>query len=218
MASDISSRVKSILAAIPPSVTLVAATKGRSIGEIEEAVSAGVRIIGENYLREAEEKHPLLPGGVAIHFIGHLQKNKVKKALDVCSLIETVDSAGLALEISRRAGNRTLPVLLEVNSGREPQKNGVMPENLLPLLEEIGLLPGISVKGLMTMGPLVENPEEMRPFFRLTRELFEECRNHGQAGAGMEYLSMGMSDTWRVAVEEGATIIRVGTEIFGPRE
>jgi len=209
---SIGDRVREVLRELPAGVTLVAATKGRTPEEVLEAVGAGVTVVGENYLQEAESKHAAVGNRVRWHFIGHLQSNKARKAVGLFDLIETVSSSSLAAELSRlaAAAGRTLPVLVEINSGREPQKAGIHPEEAEKFVREIARLPGLDVQGLMTMGPLTETPEAARPYFRLTRQLFD--------GLGLKQLSMGMSDTWRIAVEEGATMIRVGTYIFGPRE
>jgi pyridoxal phosphate enzyme (YggS family) len=212
--------VASLLRELPPGVTLVAAAKSRTPAEVLEAVEAGVAIIGENYVQEAEAAVAAVGRRAAWHFIGHLQKNKVKKAVEIFDLIETVDSAALAGEIDKRARERgrTMPVFIEVNSGREPQKAGVLPEAAEGLLREIAALPNIRVEGLMTMGPETGEAEDSRPFFRLTRDLFDGLKSLGIPGVNLTRLSMGMSHSYRVAVEEGANMVRLGTRIFGPRE
>ena len=216
---DIAANVKRILAELPPGVTLLAAVKGRTAGEVAAAVEAGVSIVGANYVQEAERLRPGVPGPVAWHLIGHLQRNKVRRAVRLFDLIETVDSVALAAAIDRcsREIGRVMPVLLEVNSAREPQKAGVLPEDVEPLLRQIASLPGLRVEGLMTMGPAAEDPEVLRPFFRLTYELYRHLGGLGIAGVRMRYLSMGMTSSYRVAVEEGANLVRIGTLIFGPR-
>ena len=211
--------VISILQSLPPGVRLLAATKGRSPEEIREAVEAGVDLIGENYVQEAlSNKSALEDKHIEWHFIGHLQRNKVKKALEIFDVIETVDSVEIAKEIDKRARQmeKKAFVMIEVNSGREPQKAGVYPENVMALAEEIHSLENVVLIGLMTMGPKVERADDIRPFFRLTRELFDELR-YIYGDGQIRYLSMGMTETWRVAVEEGANIVRIGTGIFGPR-
>lgn len=217
---EIKEKVKELLRCIPEGVELVAATKTRGVEEIIEAIDAGVKIIGENYVQEAEKKFEIIGKKVKWHMIGHLQKNKVKKAIEIFDMIETVDSFPLAKEINKYAERRGIvyPVLIEVNSGREEQKGGVFPENVFQLIEEISELKNIKVEGLMTMGPFFENPEKVRPYFRLTRELFEKLKRKNYPNVEMKYLSMGMTDTWKIAIEEGANIIRVGTFIFGPRK
>lgn len=216
---NIRENIYRIMEHIPEGVILVAATKGRSVEEIREAVESGVKIIGENYVQEAERKFREIGKLVQWHLIGHLQTNKVKKAMDIFDFIETVDSIHLAKEIDRYAASKGIvfPVLLEINSGREPQKSGIMPEDVERFLEEVVLLKNVKIEGLMTMGPLVNNPEDIRPYFRLTKELFDKLKVKNISGVEMKYLSMGMSDTWKIAIEEGANIIRVGTAIFGPR-
>jgi len=179
-----------------------------------------VRIIGENYVQEALAAQAVIGRRVRWHFIGHLQKNKVKKAVEIFDMVETVDSWELAQEIEKRAAalSKVMPVLIEVNSGREPQKFGVWPENVVALALKIAQLPHLELQGLMTMGPLAGAPEEARPYFRETRRLFEELKNIELPRGAMRYLSMGMTNSYRVAVEEGANIVRIGTKIFGPRD
>ena len=212
--------VAALLRELPPGVALVAAAKSRTPAEVLEAVEAGVAIIGENYVQEAAAAVAAVGRRVAWHFIGHLQKNKVKKAVEIFDLIETVDSAALAREIDRRAGElgKVMPVYIEVNSGREPQKAGVLPEAAESLVREIAALPNVRVEGLMTMGPETGDPEASRPYFRLTRELFDSLKALGIPGVELARLSMGMSHSYRVAVEEGANLVRLGTLIFGPRD
>jgi PLP dependent protein len=216
---NIAENVKKLLAEIPPGVLVVAAAKTRSPQEIMEVLGAGITTIGENYVQEAEAAHAALGAGAQWHFIGHLQKNKVKKAVALCDMIETVDSLDIAAEIDRRCAEagKTMPVLIEVNSGREPQKAGVCPENVRQLIEEIAALPRLRVMGLMTMGPVTGAPEDYRPFFKATKKLFDELKKANLPGAEMKYLSMGMTDSYKVALEEGANIIRIGSLIFGER-
>lgn len=213
----IKENIEKLLREIPPGVILVAATKTRSVEEIKQAIECGIADIGENYVQEAENKFEQIGKLVRWHLIGHLQKNKVKKALKIFDIIETVDSFALAIEISKHS-QFLYPVLIEVNSAKEPQKSGVFPEQVETLIEKISSLPNIKIEGLMTMGPLFGNPEDIRPYFRLTRELFESCKKLNFPNTEMKILSMGMSDSWRIAIEEGATCIRVGTAIFGPRK
>ena len=211
--------MKAILEELPARVELVAAAKSRRPEEVREAVAAGVKIIGENYVQEAEAAQAVVGRTVRWHFIGHLQTNKAKKAVDLFDLIETVDSLKLGREIDRRsrAAGRIMPVLIEINSGRERQKYGVMPEEAESMIRELSRLPHIRVEGLMTMGPETGEPEDSRPFFRLTRELFDRIAGLAIPGVAMNRLSMGMSHSYRVAVEEGATMVRLGTILFGPR-
>jgi len=216
---NIEKKVKEILKELPVGVELVAATKTRSIEEINQAIKAGVKIIGENYVQEAEEKFRVIGKKVKWHMIGHLQKNKVKKALEIFDMIETVDSTKLAREIDKISKKEGIvfPVLIEINSGKEEQKSGVLPENVESFVEEITKFENIKVEGLMTMGPFVKNPEEIKPYFELTRELFEKLKLKSYPNVEMKYLSMGMTDTWKIAIEEGANLVRIGTGIFGPR-
>jgi pyridoxal phosphate enzyme (YggS family) len=216
----IAENVRAVLAALPPGVELVAAAKTRSPTEILEAVDAGIKIIGENYVQEAAEAFAAVGHRARWHFIGHLQTNKAKKAVELFDLIETVDSAGLAWEIGKRAAaiGKVMPVLIEVNSGREPQKFGVLPENVEPLLRKMAGLKNIRVMGLMTMGPFEGDPEDSRPFFKETKKVWDAVRALGIPGVEMRHLSMGMTNSWRVAIEEGANMVRIGTAIFGPRE
>jgi len=219
MSGTIASNVRAILAQLPPGVELVAAAKTRTAAEILEAVEAGVRMLGENYVQETAEVVPAIGRGVRWHLIGHLQTNKAGKAVDLFDLIETVDSIGLGREIDKRAAaaGKTMDLLVEVNSGREPQKTGVMPDEAEALLRSLAALPRLHVLGLMTMGPFEGDPEDSRPYFQETRRVFEALKAQAIPGVEMRHLSMGMSHSWRVAVEEGATLVRIGTAIFGPR-
>ena len=211
--------VKTILKEIPDNVEIVAAAKSRTAEEILEAIEAGIRIIGENYIQESLPIIEKIGDRAIWHFIGHLQKNKVKYVVPIYHMIETVDSRPLAEQISKHAlkHGKVMPVLIEINSAREPQKFGVFPEKALDLIKDIKALPGLKVMGLMTMGPAVELPDHLRPFFEETKALFDAIRNECIEGVEMKYLSMGMSDSYRVAIEAGANVIRIGTKIFGPR-
>jgi hypothetical protein len=218
-AMSIAANVKAILAELPPRVKLVAAAKTRSAAEILEAIEAGVGLIGENYVQEAAAVFPAVGRRARWHFIGHLQTNKAKKAVEIFDLVETVDSAALGREIDKRAAaaGKTMEVLIEINSGREPQKAGVLPEGAEALVRELAGLPRLRVVGVMTMGPFEGDPEDSRPYFEESRRVFDALRSASIAGVEMRHLSMGMSHSWRVAVEEGATLVRIGTAIFGPR-
>jgi hypothetical protein len=211
--------VRALLAELPENVTLVAAAKSRTTEEILEAIAAGVKIIGENYIQEAQAAYEVIGRRVKWHFIGHLQKNKVKKAVEIFDLIETLDSLETAKEVDKRCGERgkPLPVLIEVNSGREPQKFGLLPENVAALVTEMVRFQHVRVEGLMTMGPESGDPEDARPYFRETRKVFDQVGALGLEGVSMNWLSMGMSHSYRVAIEEGANLVRIGTRIFGPR-
>jgi hypothetical protein len=216
----IEKNVKKILEELPPGVVLEAAAKSRTPEEILHAVEAGVRIVGENYVQEAVEAFKVVGCRTRWHFIGHLQKNKVKKAVEIFDMIETVDSVELAEEIDKRCAQKgkVMPVLLEINSGREPQKSGILPESAEELIRQISTLKNIRIEGLMTIGPMFGNPEDARPYFKETKRLFERIRALNHPGVEMKHLSMGMTNSYRVAIEEGATIVRIGTKIFGRRE
>jgi len=217
--SAIASNVKAILAELPPGVELVAAAKTRSAAEILEAFDAGVKTIGENYVQEAAEVFPAVGHRARWHFIGHLQTNKAKRAVEIFDLVETVDSMALGRELDKRAAaaGKTMEVLVEVNSGREPQKAGVMPDEAAALVRSLAALPRLRVLGLMTMGPFEGDPEDSRPYFEETKRVWDAVKALAIPGVEMRHLSMGMSHSWRVAVEEGATMVRIGTAIFGPR-
>lgn len=217
--SNIKENVQRILKELPVAVQLVAAAKTRSPDEIREAIQAGVCIIGENYVQEAEKAYQAIGNQVQWHFIGHLQKNKVKKAVEIFDMIETVDSLEIAQEIDRRCSQigKTMSVLIEVNSGREPQKSGVFPENVVALALSISRLQNIRLMGLMTMGPQVGNPEDSRPYFVTTRKVFGELKSLAIPNVEMKYLSMGMTNSYHIAIEEGTNMVRLGTIIFGER-
>jgi pyridoxal phosphate enzyme (YggS family) len=212
--------VSQILSELPGEVQLVAAAKTRQAEEILEAVEGGVKIVGENYVQEAERAYEVVGNRVKWHFIGHLQKNKVKKAVRIFDMIETVDSVEIAREIDKRCAQigKIMPVLIEVNSGREKQKSGVFPEGVEQLVREISALPNIKVMGLMTMGPRFGNPEDSRPYFVETRKIFERIKKIGLSNIEMRYLSMGMTNSYEIALEEGANIVRLGSKIFGKRD
>lgn len=215
----IQDNIKSILSELPPNVQLVAAAKTRSVQEIREAVSAGIKVIGENYVQEVLPVFEAFGRSIRYHFIGHLQSNKVKKAVELFDMIETVDSEKLALEINKRSSqiNKVMEVLIEVNSGRESQKFGVMPEDIETLISNLSPLSNIKIKGLMTMGPYTGDPEEARPYFQETKKCFDRIKSIHIPNVDMSVLSMGMTNSYTVAVQEGANVIRIGTKIFGPR-
>ncbi len=216
----IAENVRMILSALPDGVILVAAAKTRTPDEIRQAVAAGVQIIGENYVQEAADAFGAVGHIAEWHFIGHLQKNKVNKAVPIFDMIETVDSADLGARIDRECAKlgKVMPVLVEINSGREPQKSGVLPEDAEQLIRALAKLDHITVQGLMTMGPRFGDPELARPYFQETKRLFDELAALGLGNAKMRYLSMGMSNTYRIAIEEGANMVRIGTKIFGERQ
>lgn len=215
----IAENIKKILSELPEGVMLVAAAKTRPAEEILKAIQAGIQIIGENYVQEALQAYEVVGRRAKWHFIGHLQRNKIKKAVEVFDMIETVDSLKIAREIDKRASrlHKVMPVLIEVNSGKEEQKFGVTPEDADGFVQLLSGLPNLKVQGLMTMGPMFGDPEAARPYFVATRKVFEKIKDLGVPGVEMKYLSMGMTNSYKVAVEEGANIVRIGTKIFGPR-
>jgi pyridoxal phosphate enzyme (YggS family) len=217
--NTISENVLAVLAELPHGIELVAAAKTRSAEEISQAISAGINIIGENYIQEAEIVRNSVKCIAHWHYIGSLQKNKVRKAVRLFDMIETVDSLALAQEIDKECSviSKAMPVLIEINSGREEQKGGVLPEEVPALLTAISTLQHIKVEGLMTMGPQNCAGEALRPCFATTQNLFNEIKKQAIAGIEMRYLSMGMSDSYRVAIEEGANLVRLGSRLFGPR-
>ena len=215
----IAANVQALLAELPVGVELVAAAKGRTAAEVLTAIQAGVRTIGENYLQEAIGHRTIIGPRAALHFIGALQQNKVKLAVSLCDMIETVDSLVLAQAINHHAArlDKIMPVLIEINSGREPQKAGVLPEKAEELVNLIACLDHIRIRGLMTMGPRTEDPNTARPYFATTRRLFEYFQQTTTARVTMEFLSMGMTNSYRIALQEGANTIRLGSKIFDDR-
>jgi len=210
---------------IPDYVQIVLAAKMRTKEEIEEAISAGAEIIGENYVQEAEKMYQELgekAGKVKWHLIGALQKNKINKALRIFDCIQTVDSSELAEAINKRAEklNKKISIFIEINIGSEITKTGVRPEYevIKELAEYISKLNCLKLEGLMTMGPRVGNPEDVRIYFRKTKEFFNRLKEANIPNVELRYLSMGMSNSYKVAIEEGANMIRLGTVIFGRRE
>jgi len=210
----------------PEEITLVAVTKTVDVRRIQEAFDAGIRDLGENRVQELLEKKDKLPKDIRWHLVGHLQTNKVKYIIDFVHLIHSVDSFKLAEEIERRAScpdksgdarARTVDVLIEVNTSDEPSKFGVKPEKAIELVKRIAELPHIKIQGLMTIGAFLPNPEDVRPCFTLLRQLRDAVEREKVDGVSMRHLSMGMTNDFEVALEEGATILRIGTAIFGAR-
>ena len=216
----IKQNVAQILSELPDGVQLVAAVKTRTPEEILEVVESGVKILGENYVQEAERIYEVVGNKAKWHFIGHLQKNKVKKAVRLFDMIETVDSLEIAREIDKGCAQigKVMPVLVEINSGREEQKSGVFPEKAGQLIRDISGLSNIRVMGLMTMGPRFGKPEDSRPYFVETRKIFERIKKLNLPDIQMRYLSMGMTNSYKVALDEGANIVRIGSKIFGERD
>lgn len=203
----------------PDEIKLVAVSKNKPVAMILEAIQAGITCFGENRVQEAQAKIPQINALVEWHLVGNLQTNKVKKALELFHIIESVDSLHLALEIQRRCEqqNKTIPVLIEVNTSGEPTKHGVQPQGLFELIKEVIKLPRLQLQGLMTIGPglAVEEPDASRTCFQLLAKLRAEAQE--RFGISLPHLSMGMSSDFMVGIEEGATIIRIGTALFGPR-
>ncbi|MBC8443431.1 YggS family pyridoxal phosphate-dependent enzyme, partial [PVC group bacterium] len=201
--TGISERVAAILASLPPHVTLAAACKTRTPGEVREAVEAGVTVLGHNYVQEAESMVEAVGRPAKWHLIGHLQRNKAKKAVELFDVIETVDSVRLANALERHcaAAGKTVSVLVEVNSGEESNKAGVLPSGVGVLVGHISTLEHVRVRGLMTMGPMAGDPEEARPYFQKTKDAFDRLADAGLPNVEMQVLSMGMSNSYQVAVE-----------------
>lgn len=201
-------------------VRIVAAAKGQGLTRIEEALAAGIRIIGHNYVQEAERDRPeRVDPDAEFHFIGHLQRNKVGKAVELFHIIQTVDNEKLAEDLARRAGaiGRSVGVMIQVNLAGEPQKSGADPEDVEELAQVIRGLPYLRLNGLMTMPPFFDEPDRARPFFAGLRELRDSLMARGILDSSMSELSMGMTGDFEVAIEEGATLVRIGTALFGPR-
>ena len=201
----------------PASVTLLAVTKTHPPETIQEATRLGLQVFGENKAQEARAKIPLCPVKARWHLIGHLQSNKCRDAVALFEMIESVDSLALAQEINKRAEQaaKTMPILLEVNVAGEASKFGYQPEQMLAELPQINALPRLEIHGLMAIPPYAPVPEKSRPYFRRLRELKQQAE--AVLGAPLPHLSMGMSGDFEVAIEEGATIVRVGTALFGER-
>ena len=204
----------------PKGVKLVAVSKHMPVDAIAEAYKCGQLIFGENYLQDAKEKIEQIDNSFQWHFIGHLQSNKARTAAELFQVIETVDRLKIARSLNRYAGelNKTIEVLIQVNVGREPQKSGVLPDKAKRLIEDMRPLANLKVRGLMTMPPDGGEPEASRPRFRALKQLSVQLADEGlfENNDSVE-LSMGMSGDFTVAIEEGATLVRVGTAIFGPR-
>jgi hypothetical protein len=200
------------------SITLLAVSKTKPAEIIEEAVRCGQIFFGENKVQEAKSKIPQSPGRARWQFIGHLQSNKARDAVGLFEMIHSVDSLELAREISKRCeqASKDMPILLEVNLAGEASKFGYQPERLLAELKELNSLRRVPVQGLMTIPPFATDPEKSRPYFRRLREMKAQCEE--TLGLPLPHLSMGMSGDFEIAIEEGATIVRVGTALFGPRK
>ena len=225
--NDITGNVRRLLSDLPDNVDLVAVAKTRSVDEVAEAIAAGVKIVGQNYLQEAlpviaalrERYGEQSSATVSWHFIGHLQSNKIGQVINNFQLIETVDSVSHASRLQGllKEADLFIPVLLEINSGREQSKQGLLPEAVPSFLEEISKFDRVQVRGLMTMGPWGVEQDILRQAFRDTTTLFRELDRAALPGVKMKTLSMGMSASWQLAVEEGANMVRIGADLFGPR-
>jgi pyridoxal phosphate enzyme (YggS family) len=203
----------------PLSIKLMAVTKTVEPERIGTAIEAGLTMLGENYVQEAKDKITIIGDRAQWHMIGHLQTNKAKYAVKLFDYVHSVDRLELAQELDKRAGqiNRKLNVLIEVNSGEE-SKSGIEKTQALELVRQVAHLPNLTLRGLMTMAPYSDNPENSRPYFKALRDLRDDIDRASITGISMEELSMGMTDDFEVAIEEGATIIRVGRAIFGKRQ
>lgn len=204
----------------PNSIELVAVSKTKPVSLIVEAIEAGITHIGENRVQEAQSKYPQIDHPVKWHLVGHLQRNKVKQALQIFDLIHSVDSPRLLAEIDRRSAesNRTTEILIQANTSAEPSKFGLEPDQTLGFIESAQSYTHIRIKGLMTIGAFLPDPEAVRPMFVLLRQLREKIIAQQFPNVEMNTLSMGMTNDFEVAIEEGANLIRVGTAIFGERE
>ena len=204
----------------PGTIRLVAVSKTVAAEQVEEAIEAGVTILGENYVQEARQKIQRLAAySVSWHYIGHLQTNKAKYAVKLFDLIHSVDSLKLALELDKHAkkNDKIQPILIQVNVAEEISKSGVSVEHTTKLIKDIGQLPNLAIKGLMTMPPYFNAPEKVQPYFKALRQLRDQIRGESIPHVSMGELSMGMTGDFEVAIQEGATLVRIGTAIFGER-
>jgi len=228
---SISTNYVKIRQEIPKGVTIVLSVKTRTVEQIEEAIDAGVTDIGQNYVQEAGQMYSSLQkkaAKVRWHMIGHLQTNKINKALRIFDVIQTVDSLEKATAIDKRverATKKIVPVYIEINIGSEFSKAGIKPaehepfeEYIEKLVRDMSTLSHLRLEGLMTMGPRFGNPEDVRPYFKRTRMIFERIKGLDLPNVDMKYLSMGMTNSYKVAIEEGSNMVRIGTAIFGERK
>ena len=201
-------------------ITLIAVSKTKPVPMLQEIYNLGVRDFGENKVQELTDKEPQLPTDLRWHMIGHLQRNKVKQVIDKAVLIHSVDSVRLAKAIEAEAAKKDIivQILLEVNVAEEDSKFGLKLDEVIPAVEEIATMPHVRIKGLMTIAPFVENPEENRTVFARLQKLSVDIAQKNIDNVSVDILSMGMTNDYQVAIEEGATMIRVGTGIFGERE
>jgi len=228
---SISANYARIARQIPDGVTIVVSCKTRTAEEIEEVIDAGGTDIGENYVQEAGQIYSALrkkATKVRWHMIGHLQTNKINKALRIFDIIQTIDSLEKAIAVDKRvqgAGQKIVPIYIEINIGSEDSKAGIRPaehelfeEYIEKLVRDMSDLSHLRLEGLMTMGPRFGNPEDVRPYFRRTRRIFERIKGLDLPNVDMKYLSMGMTNSYKVAIEEGSNMVRIGTAIFGKRD
>ena len=226
---SISANYTRIRQEIPDYVTIVVSSKTRTAEEIGEAIDAGATNIGENYVQEAGQMYSALQKKAAKakwHMIGHLQTNKINKAVRIFDIIQTVDSLEKAASIDKRVerAKKTMPIFIEINIGSEDSKAGLRPDEHEPfedymenLIKDMSRFEHLRVEGLMTMGPRFGNPEDVRPYFRRTKMIYEKIKDLDLPNVDMKYLSMGMTNSYQVAIEEGSNMIRIGTAIFGER-
>ena len=228
---SISANYARIARQTPDGVTIVVSCKTRTAEEIEEVIDAGAADIGENYVQEAGQIYGALrkkAAKVRWHMIGHLQTNKINKALRIFDIIQTIDSLEKAIAVDKRvqgAGQKIVPICIEINIGIEDSKAGIRPaehelfeEYIEKLVRDMSDLSHLRLEGLMTMGPRFGNPEDVRPYFRRTRRIFERIKGLDLPNVDMKYLSMGMTNSYKVAIEEGSNMVRIGTAIFGKRD
>ncbi|WKV08853.1 YggS family pyridoxal phosphate-dependent enzyme [Thermoanaerobacterium sp. CMT5567-10] len=202
----------------PDDILIMAVTKTVDVKRIQEAIDNGITDIGENKVQELIDKYPALKDKVQFHFIGHLQTNKVKYIIDKVKMIHSLDSVHLAQEVNKRAYNNNIVMdcLVEVNIGSEESKYGIDPLNVIDFIKSLESFDNIRIRGLMTVAPFLE-PEQVRPYFKKMKELFDCAKRISQKNVDFKYLSMGMTNDYTVAVEEGSNIVRIGTGIFGKR-
>jgi PLP dependent protein len=200
-------------------ITLIAVSKTVDVNRMKEAIDSGVNVFGENKVQEIVDKHHELPDNIVWHMIGHLQSNKVRYLVDKVSMIHSVDSVKLVEEINKRFGKagRIIDILVEINIGKEKNKTGINPEDIIEFLNEINTYPNIKICGLMTVAPTFNDNEKVRPFLKKMKDIFEEVKTNDIKNVNMKYISMGMTNDFEIAIEEGSNMIRIGSGIFGLR-
>ncbi len=215
--SHITRNVEDVLSSVPDTVRIIAAIKGRTAGQVQEAVDAGIQTLGANYVGDARRARDKVGTGVECHFIGRMRAHDIRPGMvRLFDMMQSIGSLEIAERVNARSSalERPMPILIEVNSGREPQKSGLLPEQVPEVVRTVSELKNLSVEGLMTMGPFSSNPEDYRPAFIQTRRLFESLEALSIPRVAMRYLSMGMSASYRVAIEEGANMVRLGSILF----